>query len=72
MFILSYIYVIRHYVIQLINILVLIRMSLYFLVTITREVGIRTRVTSGTVTAVTAALLGSLGLDLLDLLQFTV
>ena len=46
------------------------RLSLFLSVTFTGLGGIRIRFTPGTVAAIIAALLGSLGLDLIDLLQF--
>ena len=45
-------------------------MYIFFSVTITKEGGIRTRVTDGTLTARITTLLGNLGPDLLNLIEF--
>ena len=70
MLILICLYIIIYYVIKFIYLLMFSRLSLLFPFTITRELGIRIRFTAGNVSARTDVILGSLDIDLLDILQF--
>ena len=59
-------YVIFHYIVQLIYLLRLLRLSYFISLTVTREEGILILITASDINARVTTLLGCLGFDLID------